>query len=130
MRRWACAAALALLLAPAAGAAAAPASPTVDQSPTKTVKEPFPPSPDAARLTSQRVLTLFLAYPKVAAWLEHYPRKPQTAATFDKASRTWKAPVPSSTFPSAISPARPDQTCAFHVRDALSNVAAVWGLRG
>ena len=130
MRRWACAAALALLLAPAAGAAAAPATPTVDQSPTKTVKEPFPPSPDAARLTSQRVLTLFLAYPKVAAWLEHYPRKPQTAATFDKASRTWKAQVWSGRAGEIALGKVDDGTGAFHVRDALSNVAAVWGLRG
>ena len=38
-------------------------------------------------------LARFLAYPKVATWLKRYPKKPQTSATFETATRTWKLQV-------------------------------------
>ena len=85
MRRAACAVALALLLAPAAGAADKPA--------TTTVPESFAPAPAGARLDERRVLERFLAYPKVAHWLDRYPPNPQTDATFDKATGLWKVQV-------------------------------------
>jgi len=94
VRRRACAAALALLLAPAASTAAAATAPSGSTATTTTgatVEQPF--TPDAARLTSKRALARFLAYPKVASWLKHYPRNPQTNTTFDTTSRTWKVQV-------------------------------------
>ena len=39
------------------------------------------------------VLARFLATPKVAHWLQRYPPKPLTEATFDKANRRWTVKV-------------------------------------
>ena len=88
MKRWACAVALVLLLAPAAGAADNPA-PIVPDSRGRTVEEPFAPETGGARLTEPKVVALFLDHPKVAAWIDRYPPKPQTDATFDAATRRW-----------------------------------------
>ena len=112
MRRWACAVALALLLAPAAGAADTTGA-TADTGGTTTagtstagttgplgitgrggsVEEPFAPSPETGRLTKGVVIADFLAHPKVAHWLERYPPNPQTNATFDKATQRWTVMV-------------------------------------
>ena len=81
MKRWACAAALALLLAPAAGAADTTA-PLDPDSRGRTVEEPFAPV-SGARLTEKAVVARFLKDPKVAAWLDRYPPNPPTEATFD-----------------------------------------------
>jgi hypothetical protein len=92
VKRWACAAALALLLAPAAGAADQPA-PTIPDSRGRAVEEPFAPQTGAARLTERIVVARFLADPKVDAWVARYPPKPQTDATFDVATRRWTVKV-------------------------------------
>jgi hypothetical protein len=47
--------------------------------------------PDERRLTKQQATELFLAYPKVASWLERYPPHPITDATFE--SDTWTVMV-------------------------------------
>ena len=92
MRRWACAVALALLLAPAA-AAADSTGPLGISGRGGSVEEPFAPSPETGRLTKQIVIAKFLAYPKVADWLERYPPNPLTVATFDKATQRWTVKV-------------------------------------
>jgi hypothetical protein len=111
VKRWACAVALALLLAPAAGAAdttggatdTSPAAATAGGSTTGatdplganggSVEEPFAPSPENGRLTKAVATAKFLAHPKVAHWLDRYPPNPQTDATFDKATQRWTVMV-------------------------------------
>jgi hypothetical protein len=99
VRRWACAAAFALLLAPpAAQAATAPSTAstttaTTTATSTGTVQQPFTPSIPKSLLSGQEALARFLAYPKVATWLKRYPKNPQTNATFETATRTWKLQV-------------------------------------
>ena len=88
MKRWACATALALLLAPAAGAADTTA-PLGPDSRGRTVEEPFAPVSGESRLTEKVVVARFLKDPKVAAWLDRYPPNPPTEATFDIATRRW-----------------------------------------
>ena len=91
MKRWACAAALALVLVPLAAAATGPT--TALTGGKGTVEQPFTPSTGAARLTEHDALARFLSFPKVAQWLERYPPKPQTEATFDRATRVWTVKV-------------------------------------
>jgi len=88
VKRWACATALALLLAPAAGAADTTA-PLGPDSRGRTVEEPFAPVSGESRLTEKVVVARFLNDPKVAAWLDRYPPNPPTEATFDIATRRW-----------------------------------------
>lgn len=92
MKRWACAAALALLLAPAAGAADTPA-PLGRDSRGRTVEEPFAPATGGSRLTERVAKARFLESPKVAAWLDRYPPNPLTEAKFDAATRRWTIKV-------------------------------------
>ncbi len=92
MKRWACAAALALLLAPVAGAADTTA-PLGPDSRGRTVEEPFAPVSGEPRLTEKAVVARFLEDPKVAAWLDRYPPNPPTEATFDIASRRWTVKI-------------------------------------
>ena len=100
MRRWACAVALALLLAPAAGAADTTASchrPIRRTDGDTTGRRDHRPRRRGAvrartekgRLTKSAVIAEFLAYPKVAHWLARYPPNPQTQATFDEATQRW-----------------------------------------
>ena len=103
MKRWACAVALALLLAPAASAADSIGKPvtvsgsstttTTTGTTTGTVEQPFAPHTGGARMRESEALARFLAYPKVAHWLDRYPPKPQTGVTFDKATRQWTVKV-------------------------------------
>jgi hypothetical protein len=44
-------------------------------------------------LTEEEVVAALLTYPKVAQWLERYPRDPQTGATFDRDTRVWTVNV-------------------------------------
>jgi hypothetical protein len=103
VKRFACAVALALLLAPAASAADAIRKPatastttvttTASTSPRGSVEEPFDPQTGGARLSESQALERFLATPKVKHWLARYPPKPQTQATFDAATRRWTVKV-------------------------------------
>ena len=93
MKRWACAVALALLLAPAASAADSTGRPVAPTRSTGTVEEPFAPDTGGARMRESLVRARFLAFPKVAHWLARYPPKPQIDATFDKATRRWTVKV-------------------------------------
>lgn len=95
MTRWACAAALALVLAPSAGAAA-PSTPSGSgayEGRGRLLDRPFTPALGGPRLTRTIVVARFLAEPKVARWLDRYPPRPQTDATFDRASRRWTVRV-------------------------------------
>jgi hypothetical protein len=109
VRRGACAVALALALAPAAAVAAGPAISAATETPatastsaatgtaavttTGSVEKPFTPATGASRLTGRTALERFLGYPKVAHWLQRYPAKPQTEATFDASTRVWTVKV-------------------------------------
>ncbi|HET7045309.1 MAG TPA: hypothetical protein VFI37_10710 [Gaiellaceae bacterium] len=77
------------MLVPAAAAAPGPTAPVYDKF-GHVVKAPFAPVPDAPRLSEKDVTKQFLAYPKVAGWLDRYPPKPTTEATFAEGSWTVK----------------------------------------
>jgi hypothetical protein len=114
VKRWACAFALALLLAPAAGAA--------DTSPLtgnqgRFLDEPFAPATGPARQAKRRVIARFLKVPKVAGWLDRYPPKPQTDATFDPATRRWTVKVWSG---------RAGQIALGRVEDVDGRVSEAW----
>jgi hypothetical protein len=90
MRRLAVAALCALVLAPAAFAAAPPSGPVYDGQ-GRLVQTPIAPPPPRPHLAAARVTELFFAYPKVRHWLERYPRKSRVWQTeFDAKARTWK----------------------------------------
>ena len=86
MRRLAAAAVFALALA---GAPPAPAATT-----SVPGIEPAPGAPPAPRrLDEARAVEIFVAHPKVAAWLERYPPRPTTDATYGVARRDWTVKV-------------------------------------
>ena len=53
----------------------------------------FSPVVGGPRLTEHVVVARFLDEPEVARWLDRYPRRPSTDATFDKATRRWTVRV-------------------------------------
>ena len=80
-------------LAQAASAAAPTAVGPVYDAEGRLVETPFAPSAVAPRLSEDRAVDVFLAHPKVADWLDRYPPRPQTDATFDRPTRTWTVHV-------------------------------------
>ena len=145
MRRWACAVALALLLAPAAGAADTTGA-TAGTAATSTagtgtgattgslgitgrggsVEEPFAPSPETGRLTKSAVIAEFLAHPKVAHWLARYPPNPQTQATFDEATQRWTVMVWSGRA-GEVALGKIDDADG-HVIEAFTGPQVAWGM--
>jgi hypothetical protein len=87
------AAALSLVLVHAADGAAPTAVGPVFDAAGRLVETPFSPSAVKPRLSEDAVVERFLAYPKVARWLDRYPPRPQTDATFDRPTRTWTVHV-------------------------------------
>ena len=88
--------ALALSIAPAASAATATTTPTapVYNGQGRLVQTPFAPPANAARLTKKRVLALFEASPKVAAWLGRYPVKGLVdEETYDSKDSSWTVKI-------------------------------------
>ena len=75
----------------AASPAAAAVAPVYDDE-GRLVEIPFVPVGGAV-LGEQVVIDRFLDEPKVARWLERYPPRPQTDASFDRRARTWKVHV-------------------------------------
>ena len=57
------------------------------------VKDPFTTAFGKARLTRAIVVARFLDEPKVAHWLDRYPPKPATDASFDRTTRRWTVRV-------------------------------------
>jgi hypothetical protein len=93
-RRLAAAAALAvaaLSTAPAA-LAADPTAPVYDGS-GRLIETPFAPSAAPPALREEQAVRALLAVPKVARWLDRYPRSPTTEADFDRRSRHWRVHV-------------------------------------
>jgi hypothetical protein len=87
---------LALTIAPAASAATTTTTPTapVFNGQGRLVQTPFAPSANAARLTKKRVLALFEANPKVAAWLGRYPVKGLVdEETYDSKDASWTVKI-------------------------------------
>src|SRR5436190_5213738 len=96
MRRLGVAAFCALLLVPAAGAA------------PKT------------KLTKQRATAIFLANPKVAGWLRHYPRKTLTTdATYNTTFGNWTIKVWTSVD-------KVGEVATGRVQDATGAVTEAW----
>lgn len=91
MTRAACVALLALVLVPAASAAA-PVTGPAGGTRGHLAGAPFAPG-TAPRLTRAQALERFLATAKVARWLDRYPPRPATDATFDEATRRWTVKV-------------------------------------
>jgi len=53
----------------------------------------FTPETGGPLLTERRVVRLFVTNSKVRRWLDRYPPKPTTDATFDRATRQWRVHV-------------------------------------
>ncbi len=82
----------ALAVAPAA-LAAAPTVPVYD-SRGHVIDTPFAPLPEKPHLTKARSKQIFLAHPKVARWMRHYPRKDWiTDSTYDTTYKWWTVKV-------------------------------------
>jgi len=91
-RRTLVAAAAALLLCAVPASAATPTAPLYDAA-GHLVEAPFAPSAAPPALTEAQAVDTFLAFPKVARWLERYPPDPQTDASFDRRTRRWTVHV-------------------------------------
>jgi hypothetical protein len=86
-------AALALVgSAQAATGGTTPTAPVYDEA-GRLIDTPFAPPPGAARLTSEQAIAKFVADPKVAAWLDRYPPRPTTDATYEAAVGDWTVKV-------------------------------------
>jgi hypothetical protein len=84
--------ALALVLAPAAGAGQ-PSAPVYDQH-GRLVQTPFAPTAPQTSLTEAKAETALLAVPKVKDWVGRYPAKGLTTqATYDPTYRDWTVNV-------------------------------------
>ena len=83
---------LALLAAGGAAAATTPSAPVYDAQ-GRLVETPFAPDATPSRLSESEAVEAFLAHPKVARWLDRYPPRPETDATFDRKTRTWTVHV-------------------------------------
>ena len=96
MRRLALvAAAASLVLAPPAtgGTSSTPTEPVYDAD-GNLVETPFVPHADEPRLTEGRAIATALARPKIASWIERYPRNGLTKeAAFDEETRIWTVKV-------------------------------------
>jgi len=68
-------------------------------------------------LTEDVAVAALLTYPKVERWLDRYPPKPQTDATFDRVTRTWTVNVWSG---------RAGEVATGRVADADGHVVEAW----
>ena len=68
-------------------------------------------------LTEDVAVAALLTYPKVERWLDRYPPKPQTDATFDRVTRTWTVNVWSG---------RAGEVATGRVADADGHVVGAW----
>ena len=107
--------ALAALCSPVA-LAAEPATAATGTTSTNPLEQPF--APEGGPGNSEReVVATFLAYPKVARWLDRYPADPTTDATFDEATRRWTVKVWSG---------RAGQVALGKVEDGDGRVSEAW----
>jgi len=90
----AAAAALCMLaLVPAAAAATTPSTPAYDQQ-GRPIQVPFTLNAEKPLLTKPRALSIFLSEPKVASWIQRYPRKSLVhEETFSSTYRDWTVMV-------------------------------------
>ncbi len=89
MRRGLLAACLALVLVPAADAASTATGPVFD-SDGNLIQTPFAPVPPPKRLTEARAVVLLMRDPKIADWLDRYPKRGRSVqGTFDEKRRDW-----------------------------------------
>ena len=116
MKRAAIAGALAFALAALVSPVALAAEPSTATTETNPLEQPFAPKDGPAK-SEQEVVAAFLAYPKVARWLERYPARPTTDAVFDDASRRWTVKVWSG---------RAGQIALGKVEDGDARVSEAW----
>ncbi len=81
----------ALVAAPAARAAGPP--PTTTAGTGSGYGEAFEPETDGPVLTEAQAVARFVRVGKVRRWLDRYPPRPTTDATFDEATRQWRVHV-------------------------------------
>ncbi len=82
-----------------------------------------PPDP---KLTAAAATAIFLAHPKVDSWLERYPPKPVTEATFDEDRRVWLVKVWSGDAGQIADGKVEDRTGA--VTEAWTGPQVAWGM--
>src|SRR5215211_3334714 len=117
MRRLVVALALLLAAAPAARAETTPTLPVYD-SKGRIVQAPLAPPNEALTLTEQRATTIFLADPKVKAWLKRYPRSRRvTDAEFKEDNGYWQVNVWWD---------KAGEIATGHVDDATGRVTEAW----
>ncbi len=101
----------ALALVPAAHAATStPGTTTNPLAPASPATQPSTP-----RLTTAQVSRIFLRDPKIASWLERYPKGPVTQATYDKGSWTVN-----------VSSGNAGEVATGKVDDATGSVTEAW----
>ena len=119
-------AALAVLaLAPAALAAPAPTSAVYD-SKGHLVQTEFAPPDTAPKLSKKRASDIAIKYPKVAAWLKHYPRVISYDSTYDPKSLAWTVHVYSGKA-GEVARVKVDDATA-NVTEAFTGAQVAWGM--
>jgi hypothetical protein len=83
--------------------------------PASAATPPLTPGPPS--LTEEQSTTALLIDPKVERWLDRYPPKPQTDATFDREKQTWTVNVWSG---------KAGEIATGTVRDADGHVLEAW----
>ncbi|HET6602124.1 MAG TPA: hypothetical protein VFG57_09170 [Gaiella sp.] len=83
--------------------------------PASAATPPLTPGPPS--LTEEQATTALLIDPKVERWLDRYPPKPQTDATFDREKQTWTVNVWSG---------KAGEIATGTVRDADGHVLEAW----
>jgi len=78
---------------PAQAQAAAPGTVSVEEATEIPPGAAFDPATGGPELTETQVVARFVAVPKVRRWLDRYPPRPTTDATFDRATREWRVHV-------------------------------------
>ena len=77
----------------APGALAAPPGLSIGAPQDRLAGTPSAPPTGGEVLTRAQALSRFLVYPKVKRWLDRYPPRPTTDATYDASTRRWRVHV-------------------------------------
>ena len=125
MRRAALVALAALVLAPAAVAAPTPTSAVYD-SKGHLVQTEFAPPDTSPHLSKKKASDIALRFPKVAAWLKHYPRVISYDASYDPKSLNWTVHVYSARAGEVARVTVDDASAA--VTQAFTGAQVAWGM--
>ncbi|HYZ76259.1 MAG TPA: hypothetical protein VE596_02690 [Gaiellaceae bacterium] len=125
MRHAIVAAAVALVLAPAAVAATTTPTAPVYDSKGRLVQTPYPP-PNSARLTKKKASDIFLHNHEVAHWLKHYPSVVTYDASYSPKDRSWTVHVWSGNA-GEVARGKVDDANG-EVTEALTGPQVAWGM--